>query len=277
MRAFLPWWLLLLLLSGASPGLAAAQLCHMPAPSMRADTRSDAVVMRASVGSVLAGYDNAFGEGEYQGGNVGLAFRHPWVAASASLPGYRLVRNGEARTEIGDVALDARGTVYRDGEGGLALGLGMGATLPSGNGNFGFGMGHTMLMPGLWMSFSREHLMLSAELGYGRAIGGHHGMHHGAHAAHTGGFMAGSIVQPMNASEVEHGLSLSYELHPRVRALGRLFGAIPVADEGGQAREIVALGAQTILGLWDLTLETQLPVVGSPFTTRLVFAVGAEW
>ena len=45
----------------------------------------------------------------------------------------------------------------------------------------------------------------------------------------------------------------------------------------GQAREIVALGVQGILGIWDLSLEAQLPVLGSPFTARTLLAVGAEW
>ena len=145
--------------------------------------------------------------------------------------------------------------------------------MPTGNEKFGFGMGHTMLMPGLWMLLVREHVVLLVEVIYGRAVGSHHG----AHGAHMHGPLEGSIVQPMNASELEHGLSLAVSLDPHVRVLGRIFGAVPVADKNGEAREIVSLGAQGILGIWDLGLEVQLPVLGSPFTARTLLAVGAEW
>lgn len=272
MRAWLHF--LLPVLASLFAAHAAAQSCHVSATAMHTDSSVDPSVVRASVGAVFAGYRNRFGEGEYQGLSAGLAYQHPWFAVGASVPGYRLVRNGEARTELGDIALDARGTVYRHTESGFSMGLGLAATLPTGNGKFGFGMNHTMLMPGLWLSFVREHIILLVEASYGRAIGAHHGAHHGAH---THGALAGSIVQPMNASEIEHGLSVAVPLDPHVRVLGRLFGAVPVADESGEAREIVALGAQGILGIWDLGLEVQLPIVGSPFTSRTVLAVGAEW
>lgn len=240
---------------------------------MRTDGNAGGSVLRASVGSVYAGYRNGFGEGEYQGLNAALAYQHPWLFVAASVPGYRLVRNGEARTEVGDVALDTRGTVYRDPESGFSLGLGFAATLPTGNGNFGFGMGHTMLMPGLWFSLAQEHFILMLGANYGHAVGAHHG----AHGGHMHGPRSGSIVQPMNASEIEHALNLAVLLHPHVRALGRLFGAVPVADPAGEVREIAALGVQGILGIWDLSLEVQLPLVGSPFTARTLLAVGAEW
>ena len=245
----------------------------MATPAMRGGQSAEAPAFRASLGSVFAGYRNGFGEGEYQGLSAALAYQHPWWFAAASVPGYRLVRNGESRTELGDVALDARGTVYRDAENGFALGLGLAATLPTGNGKFGFGMGHTMLMPGFWLSLSQEHYIFTMAANYGRAVGGHHG----AHGAHMHGPLAGSIVQPMNASEVEHALNLALVLNPHVRAIGRLFGAVPVADEAGQAREIVALGVQGLLGIWDLSLEAQLPLLGSPFTARTLLSAGVEW
>lgn len=247
----------------------------MAAPAMHTlGTEGDAAVIRASIESVFASYRNAFGEGEYQGLSAAAAYQHPWFFLAASVPGYRLVRNGEARTELGDVALDGRGTVYRDAQSGFSLGLGLDVTLPTGNGKFGFGMGHTMLMPGLWLSLVQERFILMLGANYGRALGGDH---HGAHDGHVHGPLAGSIVQPMNSSEVEHTLNLTMLLHQHVRATGRMFGAVPVADATGQVREIVALGLQGILGIWDLSLEAQLPLVGSPFTARTLLAVGAEW
>jgi hypothetical protein len=171
--------------------------------------------------------------------------------------------------------LDVRGTAYHDDESGFALGLGLAATFPTGNEKFGFGMGHIMLMPGLWLSLTREWFVLRLEANYGRGVGGHHGAHAG-HGVHQGP-LEGSIVQPMNASEVEHGISLALLFHPNMRATGRLFGAVPVADANGQAREIAALGLQGILGMWDLSLEAQLPLVGSPFVARTMLALGAEW
>jgi hypothetical protein len=257
------------------PRQALAQSCHLAPTAMRTDGVPAGSAFRASIGSVFASYRNAFGEGEYQGLNAAFAYQHPWVFAAVSVPGYRLVRNQEARTELGDVALDVRGTAYRDPESGFALGLGLAATLPTANEKFGFGMGHVMLMPGLWLSLARELFIVRLEASYGRALGAHHGAH--AHGGHMHGPLAGSIVQPMNASEVEHALSLTLLLHEHARVLGRLFGAVPVADTAGQTREIVALGVQGILGIWDLSLEAQLPLVGSPFIARTVLSVGAEW
>ncbi len=253
---------------------ASAQSCHMAPPPMHTGDTAVDQAFRASLGSVFASYRNDFGEGEYQGLNAAFAYQHPWVFAGVSLPGYRLERNGEARTELGDVGLEVRGTAYRDAESGFALGLGLAATFPTGNEKFGFGMGHTMLMPGLWLSITRELFVLRLEAIYGRAVGGHHDAHAG-HAHHR--MLAGSIVQPMNASELEHGISLALLLHPNMRATARLFGAVPVADTNGQAREIAAFGVQGILGCWDLGLEAQIPLVGSPFVARTLLALGMEW
>ena len=277
MRFFLGFALLLTGLAWplAFARVAAAQSCHMaPPPTHTGDAAVDQA-FRASLGSVFASYRNDFGEGEYQGLSAAFAYQHPWVFAGASLPGYRLERNGEARTELGDVGLEVRGTAYRDAESGFEAGLGVAATFPTGNEKFGFGMGHTMLMPGFWLSVTRELFVLRLEVNYGRAIGG---SHHGAHAGHVGhGPLAGSIVQPMNASELEHGISLALLVHPNMRGTARLFGAVPVADEHGQAREIVAFGLQGILGRWDLGLEAQIPVLGSPFVARTLLALGVEW
>jgi hypothetical protein len=255
---------------------AQAQLCHPSSPSLRGDGERS---FRASLGSVFASYDNHLGEGDYQGLHAAFAYQHPWFFLAAQLPGYRLVRNGEERWGIGDVSLDARVSVYRGAENGLSTGVGMATTFPSGDGDFGFGMGHVMLMPGLWLQFASERLSLFAELSYGRALGEHEGMTVSEHAGHghMQSMAMGSIVQPMNRSELEHAVSLGVLLHRHFRAIGRVFGALPVADSTGEAREVVALAAQGILGAWDLTLEGQLPVVGSPFKGRALVTLGMEW
>lgn len=272
--------LLILGLCGLSAP-ALAQTCHMgPDPLVQAESTP----FRAGVGAVFAGYRNGFGSGNYQGLNASFAYQHRWWTAGASVAGYRLTRDDSVRGGIGDAALDLRGTVYRDDARGLSFGVGLAAMLPTGNDKHGFGMGHVMLMPGVWFMLDHKWLMLLADVSFGRALGDEHadqaGMGHD-HAHHAAGHVMppahGSIVQPMNRSELTHALTLGARLSPNLRLLGRVFGAVPVAMDGGEVREVVALGLQGTFGRWDVSAEAQVPVVGDPFVARGLLTSGVAW
>ncbi len=255
-----------------------------PDPLRNAERSPEPTPFHAGVGLIFAGYDNHFGTGHYQGLNALLSYQTPRFTLGASVAGYHLSRDDEQHVGIGDVALDARAALYRNEARGVSLGLGLAAMLPTGKAEHGLGMGHTMLMPGAWFMWTGERFSLHADVGYGRSVGGES---HDVHAGHTGHDHAahamdaarvhGSIVQPMNSSELTHALTVGMNLVPSLRLFGRVFGALPIHAEDGRARELVALGGQANLGRWDVGAEVQLPVLGSPFQARGLLTAGVAW
>ncbi len=265
---------------------ASAQTCHMgPDPLLQAERKAEPTPFHAGVGLIFASYRNHFGAGNYQGLNALLSYQQPWLMLGASVAGYRLTRDNQQHVGVGDVALDVRGALFRDDNHGISLGLGLAAMLPTGSAEHGLGMGHTMLMPGAWFMWMHERFSLHADVSYGRALGGDsHGSHssmdmdeHAHHAGHSVPAVHGSIVQPMNTSELTHALTLGLTLSPNLRLLGRIFGATPIAAQEGKVRELLALGAQGSFGRWDVGAEAQLPVVGSPFQARGLLTTGVAW
>lgn len=256
------------LLGVAAQNQAHAQSCH--AASLREDAGAS---LRANVSGLFATYQNAQYTGEYQGLRALAAFMSPWLYGQVTLPVYRLVRNGLAEQGMGDAGTNLRVTALRMADGRLTLGPELAATFPSGDAARDLGMGHVMVMPGLWLRLELAGLSVSAQLAYGHSVqalgagaSGHH--HHGG---------TGPLVNPMNASELEHALGVAYALHDALRVTGRVLGAVPVAVKAGQAREIVAVGVQAIAGPFDAAVEVELPVVGNPFLTRTLLSVGAQW
>jgi hypothetical protein len=258
--------LLLGILSWAAPRAASAQSCHTP--SLRQGSEQ---VLRLGVSTSFASYHNPSFTGEYQGLRVSSAFSYARFYAQASLPMYRLVRNGLAQRGLGDLGGDLRAAAFRSQDGTWSAGPELAATFPTGNAMDDLGMGHVMWMPGVWLRLELPKLALWTQLAYGRAQGS---TNMGAHHHHGG---AGPIVNPMNASEVEHALAAAYAMAPAFHLTARLYGAVPVAVKQGLAREIVALGMQALFGPLDVTLEVELPVVGTPFDARTLLAAGAQW
>lgn len=246
-------------------GSAHAQSCH--APSLRALEEQS---FRATLGSVYATYANARYAGEYQGAHALVAFAHPRIFVDASVPYYRVVRNGLSVHGVGDVATDVRVTALKWPEHGVSVGPELAATLPTGSRKRDLGMGHLMLMPGVFMLLSHEDLTVMVQVAYGRALDAGHGHEH----SHAGVQL---IVNPMNRSELEHAIAASFALSPMVRVTGRLMGAVPVADSDGVAREVVAIGAQLVLGPTDLSIEQHLPVTGDPFSAKTVLSFSGQW
>jgi len=240
------------------PAVVRAQSCHMP--DLHVD---DGRPFRISARSTFASYRTAIYAGEYQGYAASASYSQRWLFVEGSLAGYRIVRNGLTDRGLGDLAVDVRGTIVRNQE--LAAGVELAATFPTGDAGRGLGMGHTMLMPGVWASFQRDSLSIVAQVAYGRAItaGGSHA-HHGS---------SGALVNPMNRSELEHALTVSYGFAEHLFAGGRLLGALPVVAVGGAAREVAAFGFGALFAPLQLDLELQMPLVGTPFETRTLLTI----
>ena len=254
------WWLV------APSATARAQSCHEL--SLRS---APGPTLRVTATGLVASYANALYEGEYQGGVLGVRFAHPLFALDASLPGYRITRNGLEQRGLGDVRLGGRVSAYRRAQGEnqeLVLGPALDVTLPSGDPARGLGMGHVMLMPGVFVRVVEPAFTLEAQLAYGRALGMASGHAHGP----------APIVQPMNRSELEHALALRVPLVVAwLGAFARLAGAIPVSDAHGAARESLGLGVDFVFSAFDVALEQELPLVGDPFRSRSLLRVAAQW
>jgi hypothetical protein len=257
-----PAWLAVLCvgaLLGVLPGTsAAAQSCHLSdyaLPSAGSQFRVRAL-------ATFASYRNQVYAGEYQGYGGSASFTHPWLAAEAALTSYRIVRNGLRDYGIGDLALTARAAAYRfDDE--AALGVALAASLPTGDPRRGLGMGHTMLMPGAWFSWRREAWSISLDLAYGRVVAAEGHVHR----------PGGPLVSPMNRSEIEHAVAVSYTFWRTLFAAVRLYGAVPVADARGSARQASALALGGVISRFELGVEQHLPLVGAPFVAKTLLRV----
>jgi hypothetical protein len=264
--------LLLLLGPWILAARAEAQACHpgsfaRPAVPSRAAARP--LELGVGLSASAARYATRSYSGEYQALVPGLSAVSRYASADVALPVYRVVRNGLREAGVGDLALSLRVPVLDAPARGLSAGLALAATLPTGSADKQLGMGHVMLMPGAYLALDTPALLLVAQLAYGRALGDM-----GAHTMHMG---PRPIVNPMNRSELEHAFSASVRVVDGLRALVRLYGATPAWDRRGEAREVLALGGQASVGPVDVRLELELPLVGTPFTQRLVLAAGAHF
>jgi hypothetical protein len=230
-----------------------AQTCHLSDLSSNIAAR-----FRVRALASFATYRNPVYAGEYQGYGGSVAYSHPWVGAEAAVMGYRIVRNGLREYGVGDLLLAARATAYRFDDT-AALGVALAASLPTGDARRGLGMGHTMLMPGAWFTLHSGTLSLSIELAYGRLVGAE-GHEHGA--------MGGALVNPMNRSEVENALAVSYVFWRTLYVAARFYGAVPVADAEGKARQAGALVLGASVSRFELGFEQHLPLVGDPFVSK---------
>lgn len=252
------------LLSGTA-SRAAAQHCHAP---LTVDARDD-YAYRAYAGFIAASYGSA--DGNYQGIYAGFAYRQPWWGAELRIPAYRLKRSAHAATYgLGDIVLSASATALRLRDDTVQLGAELPVMLPTGDADRSLGMGHVMLMPNLWLLLDLEPLAIRAQLGYGRVLGTPT-MDHG----HHGGASRMPLVNPMNASELEHALTVSLGLRRGTSVHASWTGAVPIDDPSGVNRQILAAGAAARLDPVEVSFELQRPVVGDPFFLRLVLQLTA--
>ena len=252
-------------LLSVAPFSAHAQSCH--ATSLRP---TSGLTYRVALSSAFANFTTATTRGEYQGLFVNASVSHPWFMVEAALPMYRIAQTGSHAYGFGDVAVNARGHLYRSEDGEFIAGPELAATLPTGSASDNLGMGHVMLMPGAFLAWQSQDITLLAQLAYGRAVGG--GASHEHHAMGPA-----PIVNPMNKSELTHAFGVSYAVRPILRVTARWLGAVTVADHSGEPRQIIAPGLQLISGAFDAAIELQVPVVGEPFKTRTLLSLGAQW
>jgi hypothetical protein len=243
------------LLLAARP--AHAQQCHAwngaawRAPGLQVGVRIDA-----------AGYRNRSYQGDFEGLAPLLGWSHRRVSIQAMLPTYRLVRNGLARVGVGDLALAARVPIPGWSHHDLTSGLGLAATFPTGSADAGLGMGHVMLMPEFWWMLNRGRVVLYGTAGFGRALGAGAGAHHGGGPA--------PIVNPMNRSEIEASLGSQIRVHRLLSLRFGAYGAMPVGNVNteGVTRVVASQGLMLSVRGFDLSVELQAPLTGSPFLAR---------
>jgi hypothetical protein len=259
----------LALFCGPDSSHALAQSCHAVDFHKPRDDR-----LHATLGALVAGYDQGDESGSYEGIFGGFGYHADWWAAELLLPAYRLApRAQDDRYGLGDLVLTARGTVVRAREGKLSAGVELPVMLPTGSDARGLGMGHVMPMPGLWFSFVRAPVSLRLAAGYGQALGQMPASHH-----HTGsGSLPRPIVNPMNYREFEHAAALGLGLRRDFSVHARWFGGVPIERRDGVLRQIVALGITATLAAFELTFEVQRPVVNLVFDYKLVLQLGASF
>jgi hypothetical protein len=240
-----------------------AQSCHTA--SLR---ETSGLTYRVAISGVSGNFKTAATSGEYQGLFLTGTIAHPWFSAEVALPSYRIAQAGSHAYGPGDLALSARANLLRSDHDELIAGPELAVTLPTGSMQDGLGMGHLMLMPGGFFAWRKGLFSVLTQLAYGRAIAS------SGHAHHMG---PAPLVNPMNRSELTHAIGVSAAVHPQLHVTGRLIGAVTLFNYAGAAREIVAPGLQFIAGAFDVALELQFPIVGSPFTSRTVLGIGAQW
>ncbi len=247
--------------------LARAQACHVAAANDEPE-----LGFRLSARSETAGFRTTRYEGHYQGLFAGALVGNQTVSGEASLPYYRILRNGLRSNGPGDLGLAARARfVELDGKraaGGLFLSL----TVPTGDPERDLGMGHVMLMPGVWGHARFDRLSLSAELAYGSAIGAQGGEHHAHHADGES-----PIVNPMGRSELEPLLAGSLELIAAFSLHGGAFGGFPLDAGEGTSRAVAFLGVEAARGAFGARLQGQMPFVGDPFTSKLALELSVRF
>lgn len=260
---------LLIALAWSVCGTAEAQSCHTIALD-----RPSREPFLATVGLLYADFDTDTEAGNYEGLYASFRYQHPWFGAEVLLPAYRLDAGSGVELGVGDMVLTARGTALRLWDGEIALGVELPVMVPTGDEDRQLGMGHVMLMPGAWFSLSLAPFVLQAEVGYGRMLGSESAHQH----HHHGGSRVGSpLVNPMNRSELEHVLTLGLGLRRDLVVHARWFGAVPIDDEMGLTRQVLAGGATATVDRFAVTAEVQVPVKGSPFDVKLVTQLGVRF
>jgi hypothetical protein len=244
---------------------ARAQTCHTPATIDSDGTHP----YRPYVGAIVASYGSGDDAGNYQGLYAGFVYQHRWFGGEVRLPVYWLKRDDHPRAVgVGDMVVSVSGTALRLRRDKIALGVELPLMIPTGDADRELGMGHPMLMPAAWFTLEAQPFTLRAQAGYGRLLGDD-AMDHTDHT-HHGSPNRTPIVNPMNRSEFEHALSMSLGLGRVTRVHLGWMGSVPIADERGVVRQILAIGAAATVGPVSSSFELQRPVAGDPFTLRLV-------
>ncbi len=256
---------LVLAVSSLVPIPALADHCQPAVPLENAGTG-----LRLGVAVESASYRTSRYEGVYQGLAATGSWNWNWLGVRAQLPAYRLNRNGQVVTGIGDVFVEGRTELWVSDKERWRAGAMAALTLPSGDASADLGMGHAMAFGGIWTSYSRDEFSSQLQLSYAGALAAG-----GAHAHHAGG--ASPLVAPMNSSELNVSLSASYVLVDPLRLRASTYAALPVGIDDGNARAIAGLGIDFVADWFDSSIEGQLPLIGDPFSTKLIASGGVRF
>jgi hypothetical protein len=212
--------------------------------------------LTVTAGVVAATYRGTLYEGDYEGALAGAAFARGRYEASASMTGYRIVRNGRAATGLGDLMVHGSASLLARGP--VSAGAHLMLMAPTGADQTGLGMGHFMLMPALWSAYAAGAARASASVGYARVLGDA-----GAHAEHGA---AWPLVDPMAASELTLEVAGTLALARALAAGALLRGALPL--EGSDARLLAGLRVAWRAGRVEVAAEGQAGVLGAPVRVR---------
>jgi hypothetical protein len=250
-----------------SVSLVLADHCHRPPPlesSSTAEQSEAEATVRVEARGLFATFDTKRYRGSYEGLSLAGAWSNQRWRAEASLPVYRLVRNGKIEQGPGDALLAVSFTGYSDEL--LRVGLEVAGTLPSGEARAELGMGHVMLMTTAWGSLDLDGTVLSSRLSYSTALG-ETSHHHGAGVT--------PLVAPMNARELGAALFANETVMPRIGVQLGANLAVPV--NGGQRRSIVSGAVLFDAGALDSLVQLELPLLGDPFTARVSTTLAMRW
>lgn len=224
----------------------------------------------AAVRGEAARFDNDHAAGSWLGvraeAGAGLGDFH----LRGWLPLYSLERDGVRHQGLGDVGLAGQWRALGASDNGWSAGPALSVTAPTGSAGEGLGMGHTMLMPGLWGTMGAGAWRVSGLAAYGRALGGGGEGHAHHHAA------MGSLVDPMNRSELVASLGLGWSLAESLRAEAAALAAAPVATGDGRERVRGGLGLAWVRGSFEVAAGVELPLVGDFFRVRSSLTVSAR-
>ena len=220
----------------------------------------------ASVGVLAARYRSRFFEGNYEGANVGVAWRYGRYEVAARGSAYQIDRNGKTYRGFGDVMVHGAITIVERET--VAAGAHFMVMAPTGDEMKGLGMGHWMLMPAVWGNWSPNAFAVGGSIGYARGIGGA-----GIHDEHGGG-AAWPLVDPMSFSEITFDATAMYTVATGLRAGVRWLGAIPLDDD---VRMIGAARIAWRTGRIETTAEVQAGLAGDPFRIRGVVSTAMRF
>lgn len=221
---------------------------------------------RASLGLVAADYNTPLFSGEYQGVTATVEWHFARFSLAASVPLFRLRKNGLLVEGPGDAMLHAHGTAIRTTS--MAAGFALMVSAPTGDSHRGLGMGHVMVMPGTWAMWSSGPVMAAGTLRFHRALGST-----SAHASHGGGMWP--LVDPMNASEVA-GSGTAMLALARPFAIGANADAA-VAMGNGEQRLSVGVRAVWVNGRTETSAGVDRGVVGQSFGVRGTLATSVQF
>lgn len=221
-----------------------------------APDRGGAASFSASLSLLAASFSTTSFVGDYQGAVPALTASMKQLSVGASLPLYRLQKNGLATHGPGDLVVHGQTKVVARGHAGAGALLAL--SVPTGDGRVGLGMGHAMLMPAGWAFWHHDRVMIMASTGYGRALttlGSHHD--HGPWP----------IVEPMNMSELTWSANADVSLAPGLGTSLRMSGGVPVGGNGHD-RVVGAVRVSWSERRVDTAAELQAGIAGDPFNVR---------